>query len=70
MQTNKSWFVEKGRDKNKLDPVKKELVENLNDYQRIEEMEVTFDQDSEVLDDNLHQGMRIGKKGKPINDHR
>jgi len=45
----------------------KDLVELLGDNQedKIGDTEGVFDADSELMDDNLHQGMRIDRKGKP-----
>ena len=44
-----------------------DLVELLGDNQEnnVGDAEGVFDADSELMDDNLHQGMRIDRKGKP-----
>ena len=50
-------------------PLEKDLTSNMEDYGKIEELDETFDQDAEVLDDNMNQGMRIGRGGRPMEEH-
>ena len=43
-----------------------ELDKVLNDYEHIGDLEETFDADQDVIDDNLNQGMKITRDGKPV----
>jgi hypothetical protein len=46
--------------------VKKDLVSLFTEHEGLDTFEEVFDADSDIMDDNINQGMKITRTGKPV----